>query len=149
MSLYDTDYLAWTRAQAEAVRSRSGNEIDWDNLAEEIDDLGKAVTGELKSRYIVLLSHLLKWIFQPERRSASWETTIEQQRLAIADHINDNPSLKSADHDIFLRAYRQARLKAARETKLDKRKFPDEAPFSPQQARDDDWWPSDGEAGPR
>lgn len=147
MSLYDTDYLAWTRTQAEAVRRRSANEVDWDNLAEEIDDLGKAVTGELKSRYIVLIAHLLKWMFQPERRGASWETTIEQQRIAIEDHMISNPSLKSSDADLFARAYRQARLKAARETKLDKRRFPEDPPFTAEQARDPEFWPGAAPAG--
>jgi hypothetical protein len=147
MSLYDTDYLAWTRAQAEAVRRRSTNEVDWENLAEEIDDLGKAVTGELKSRYIVLIAHLLKWMFQPAKRSVSWETTVKQQRIAIEEHVEANPSLKSSDADLFGRAYRQARLKAARETKLGERAFPETPPFTAEQARDPEFWPEAADRG--
>ncbi len=71
-STYEHDTYSWALAQAEALRRRSGNELDWDNLAEEIESLGKSQASELRSRYIVLLMHLLKWAFQPERRSRSF-----------------------------------------------------------------------------
>ena len=141
MSLYDSDYLAWANEQAALARSRSGNALDWDNVAEELEDLGKQVVSELRSRYVILLSHLLKWIYQPERRGRSWEGTIGEQRIAIALHMHQNPSLKSSDGATFKDAYRLARNRALKETKLPKATFPVEPPFTAEQARDEDWWP--------
>ena len=63
MTLYDRDFHAWANEQAALARSRSANELDWDKVAEELEDLGKWVKAELKSRYRVLLMHLLKWLY--------------------------------------------------------------------------------------
>jgi hypothetical protein len=63
MSLYDLDFHAWATQQARLARRRSGNELDWDNVAEELEGLGKQQRSELKSRYLVLLTHLLKDMF--------------------------------------------------------------------------------------
>jgi hypothetical protein len=141
MTLYESDFHAWALEQAALVRSRSANAVDWDHVAEELEDLGKAVRGELKSRYRVLLMHLLKWLHQPHLQSHSWRSTIEVQRAEIADHIADNPSLRASDAEVFASAYRLARLDAVRETGLPKQTFSEEPPFTPEQARDDDFWP--------
>lgn len=139
--LYDQDYWTWTKRQAEALRRRSGNELDWDRLAQELESLGASEERELRARFVVLLAHLLKWAHQPERRSRSWENTIANQRDEIADHLARNPGLKSAEEALFLRAYALARREASTETDMDVANFPEAPPFALAQAKDPAWMP--------
>ena len=74
-SLYERDFYAWTQDQAEKLRGRAHNDIDWENVAEEIESVGRSQKKEIRSRLAVLMQHLLKWHFQPERRSHSWQST--------------------------------------------------------------------------
>lgn len=143
MSLYDQDTFAWAMGQADAARRRSANEIDWDNVAEELESLGKQQKAELRSRYIVLITHLLKWIAQPERRGRSWTLSIAVQRREIQRHLAANPSLAHSHDDLFADAYETARLEAARQTGKSVARFPPEPPFNAEQARDPEWMPPD------
>lgn len=138
---YDADYYSWTREQADALKRRSANELDWDRLAEELNSLGTSEEKELGSRYVVLLTHLLKWIYQPERRSRSWRNTITTQRRALAKHLRRNPGLKSVEVDEYLDAYAEARLEASSETDLEVDVFPEATPFTMDQAKDEAWMP--------
>lgn len=89
--LYDRDFYAWSREQAELLRSGKLAEADIENIAEEIDSMGRTEKRELISRLTVLLLHLLTWRFQPGKRGPSWEASIANQRDDIADHLDDNP----------------------------------------------------------
>ncbi len=60
MSAYEADFHDWALAQADAIRRRSANEMDWDNIAEEVESLGRSQRGGLRSRLGVLVAHLLK-----------------------------------------------------------------------------------------
>jgi hypothetical protein len=80
-ALYKRDYYTWTGAQAEALRERKVSGLDLDNLADEVDDLGKAERHRLESYLESLLMHLLKWAYQPQRRSRSWANSIEEHRF--------------------------------------------------------------------
>lgn len=132
--LYERDFFAWTQDQADALRRRSVNELDWENLLEEVEGMGKQARSELRSHLILLLSHLLKWRFQAERRSRSWMFTILEQRREAERMVNDNPSLKPELPEILADAYKTARLRAARETRLTIKRFPKENPFTWDQA---------------
>lgn len=138
---YDEDYYTWTKTQADALRRRSANELDWDLLSQELEALGKTEERELRSRYRVLLAHLLKWIIRPERRSRSWENTIQTQRDEVSAHLADNPGLKSIEAEAFSSAFRNARRDASTETDLDLALFPEQPPFTMDQAKDDSFWP--------
>ncbi|MGZ8364551.1 MAG: DUF29 domain-containing protein [Caulobacteraceae bacterium] len=140
-AVYDTDFHAWAHEQADAVRRRSVNEIDWDNIAEELESLGKSQASQLHSRYVVLLSHLLKWVYQSGFAGASWEATIREQCRAIERLIRQNPSLKSLEAEVFSDAYTDACLRALGETGLPKGTFPAESPFTIEQANDSEFWP--------
>ncbi|MDX2233187.1 MAG: DUF29 domain-containing protein [Hyphomonadaceae bacterium] len=140
-STYDTDAYTWALAQADALRRRSSNELDWDNLAEEIESVGKSQAAELRSRYITLLMHLLKWAYQPERRSRSWESTIRRERLEIARHLDGNPGLKSRRDELLGSAYETARIDAVGETDLPSETFPETNPFTLAEVMDDGFWP--------
>lgn len=127
--LYEQDFLAWTRDQADALRRRSANELDWENLLEEVESLGKQQRSELRNHLIILLVHLLKWRLQPDRRSRSWALTIAEQRRESERMVVENPSLKPELDDLLESAYRIARLRAARQSRLSIKAFPDDNPF--------------------
>jgi hypothetical protein len=139
--LYDTDLHAWALREAEKLRARSGNTLDWDLVAEEIESVGKSESRELDSRATVLLAHLLKWMFQPSHRGASWEITIKRERLQISRHLARNPSLDARKLTALAEAYDVARLDAAQETGLPEALFPLEPPFPLEAALDPDFWP--------
>lgn len=116
--LYDQDYFAWTQDQADVLRRRSATEIDWDNLLDEVESLGRTQRRELHNRLVILLSHILKWERQPELRSRSWSVTIATQQKQIADLMEESPSLKSALPETYPKAYADARDYASLETRI-------------------------------
>jgi hypothetical protein len=127
LNRYEQDFYAWTQEQTLLLRAGQRQLIDIQNLAEEVEDMGRAEKRELESRLEVLLMHLLKWQFQPSLRSRSWQLTIKEQRLRLQRHLKQNPSLKSAIPDLFADVYQLAVLAAERETSLDI--FPDVCPY--------------------
>lgn len=116
--LYDRDFYAWTQEQADAIRRRSVNELDWENLFEEIESLGKSQRRELESRLKVLLVHLLKWDVQISYRCGSWARTIREQRRQVDLHLGENPSLRATLDETFAHALRSAIVAAVVETGL-------------------------------
>jgi N-acetylglutamate synthase-like GNAT family acetyltransferase len=65
VTLYKTDFYAWTQRQAELLRQEEFTEVDWHNLVEEIESLGRNLQNELRSRLDLLIMHLLRWQWQP------------------------------------------------------------------------------------
>jgi hypothetical protein len=116
--LYDQDFFAWTQEQADALKRRSANALDWENLLEEVEDLGRSERRELRSRLIVLITHVLKWEFQPEQRSRSWMATIRIQQRELQNLLGESPSLRATLDQIWTKAYEDARELAAIETAL-------------------------------
>src|SRR5579864_8782072 len=74
--LYNRDFYAWSRQQAELLRAGKLAQADIEHIAEEIDSMGRTEKRELISRLSVLLLHLLKWRYQPDKRGPSWEASI-------------------------------------------------------------------------
>jgi hypothetical protein len=139
--LYEQDFYAWANEQAGLLRAGKLTQADIEHIAEEIESMGKTEKRELANRLTVLLSHLLKWQHQPDRRGASWEVSIINQRLDIAIHLQDNPSLKSRLPEAIAEAYRKARGEAYAETGLPKETFPDVCPWSFDQMMNENFWP--------
>ena len=81
--LYETDFYTWTVEQAQFLRDGAWDSLDIQNLAEEIETLGKQDRRELRNGLRVLIGHLLKWEYQPGKRSRSWSNTIYEQRYQI------------------------------------------------------------------
>ena len=144
MGAYDIDLHAWALAQADAIRRRAANEIDWENVAEELESLGRSARNRLQSHFGVLQAHLLKWQFQPDnRRSRSWWATIVEQRSQIARLVKQNPSLRPVMADEFEAAYPGALVWAVQETQVRiEQDYPDAPPFTVAQALDPAWPPS-------
>lgn len=127
---YETDVAAWASEQAQLIRAGRFDLVDREHLAEEIEDVGKSEQRELASRMAVLLAHLLKWQYQPERRGASWEKTIHAQRMEIAYGLDETPSLKpKLDEARWLNVvWAKAVARAMLETNLDC--FPNDCPWA-------------------
>jgi hypothetical protein len=138
---YDTDFYAWANEQASLLRSGKLTQADIPHIAEEIESMGRTEKRELVNRLAVLLAHLLKWRFQPNLRSRSWNLTIIEQRDDVADHMADNPSLKAKLNEAMTAAYRKAVIAAAKETAFDRKDFPSSCPWSFEQAMDAEFWP--------
>jgi len=123
---YSADIAAWAVQQAGFLRqradaSRSGhadNALDWANLAEEIEDVGISQKREVRSRLRVICQHLLKWEYQPEHRSRSWQATIRTQRREVASVLEDSPSLRPYAAAELDEAFAAAREDAEAETGL-------------------------------
>jgi len=98
---YEQDLFAWANDQAVRLRDTRPKGIDWENLAEEIESVGRSQKAEIRNRLRVLLIHLLKWQHQPKRRSASWQSTIGEQRISIEGVIEDSPSLRRYPSEIL------------------------------------------------
>jgi hypothetical protein len=127
---YERDFYSWLLEQARHIREGRWNLVDRDNVAEEIESLGREQFNKLASALRVLLLHMLKWDHQPDLRSRSWTVSIANQRIEIEDVLEDNPGLRPRIPEAITRAYRQARLLAAKETGLDKDAFPAECRYS-------------------
>lgn len=123
--LYETDFYQWLIQTANQLKERQFEKIDWENLIEEIESMGRSEKRELASRLVILLSHILKWIYQPRKRSESWISTISEQQIQIQNLLQDSPSLNNYCKEIFESCYQKARKKASVETKLDLSVFPE------------------------
>lgn len=143
-SLYEKDFLAWTDLTANLIRNRQFEQVDWDNVIEEIEALGRSERDKLVSSLKVLIAHLLKWQFQPERRSKSWENTIFRERANIAEYLEDTPSLQQfLSFEWMAKAYNRGKRIAIQETELDEGLFPEDCPYSLEQTLDFEFSPSD------
>jgi hypothetical protein len=141
MGAYDKDFYGWAIEQAALLREGRLGEIDVAHVAEEIEDLGRGEKRELTSRLTVLLSHLLKWQLQPDRRGRSWRLTIAEQRDSVLDHLDDNPSLRGQLPEILARAWRAGLRGVQSETDLDLDAFPRANPWTIEQILDEEFFP--------
>ncbi len=130
MTLYESDFREWAEQEAGKLRSGRLEALDFVNLAEEIESLGKREQSTLVNRLIVLLVHQLKHDYQPQRRGRSWELTMAEQRSKIQRLLKQSPSLKPFLPEGLTDAYETARISAARQTELDLARFPEECPYS-------------------
>lgn len=77
--LYETDYLKWIETTVKKLQVQDYSNIDWENLIEEIEDMGRSERRSLKSNLIVVLAHLLKWQYQIQFLSGSWSSIVEHR----------------------------------------------------------------------
>jgi ribosomal protein L29 len=129
IALYEKDLNLWVEQTVQLLHQRRFDELDVENLIDEIESIGKRDKRELRSRLIVLLTHLLKYQYQPEQRSKSWLNTIREQRRQIALLLTDSPSLKPYLDEVLAECYANSRMDAADETDLPLDTFPVDCPF--------------------
>jgi hypothetical protein len=143
--LYDTDFLHWTEHQAALLRRRAAGDLandqglDWLNLAEEIESVGASQKREARSRLMLICRHLLKWKYQPELQSRSWQATLYVQRRDLLRLFEDSPSLQPFAEQVLPASFADGRQAAERETGL--LHLPDVCPWSLDQVVSVDFLP--------
>lgn len=142
-NLYETDFYAWIQEQAKLLRHQQWNQLDLPNLIEEIESLGKQQRAELRNRLKVLIGHLLKWEYQPERRSRSWLMTIRVQRRDTQELLEENPSLKPYLEEALQKIYESGRDLAVGETNLPLKTFPENCPYTLDEIFRDGFYPGE------
>ena len=139
---YETDFHAWAMHNARLLREGQLVKIDAEHIAEELEGMSASERRELLHRLQVLLAHLLKYQYQPERRGKSWLLTISHQRTAIERLLEQSPSLKALLHaETLTRVYGKAVRDTVLETDLERHLFPVECPYRLEQILDEDWLP--------
>ena len=126
---YEADFSAWLHEQAELIRSGQVVDLDAKNIAEELEGMARSEFRSLISALKILMLHLLKWDHQPERRSASWMSSINEQRDQIELILDDNPSFRPRLTEAVEKAYRLAKRNAAQETSKTLAAFPPVCPY--------------------
>lgn len=141
-TLYEVDYLNWIKTTVTQLKNQAYQEVDWQNLIEEIEDMGRSERRALESNLIVVLLHLLKWQYQPERRTGSWESSLIEHRRRIRKALAESPSLKPYFARILTESYQQAVKQAKAETGLPQERFPTQCPYDSSAILDDNFLPS-------
>ncbi|WP_407682410.1 DUF29 domain-containing protein [Pseudocalidococcus azoricus] len=125
--LYESDFSLWAETMADLLDQGRFTDLDIENLVEEVRDLSKRERDRLLSSLRLIVHHLLKWDYQPQRGSRSWQLTIQRERNNIRFYLKDSPSLKRYLTDEWvMEVYDNARLDALKETNLD---FPKDCPY--------------------
>lgn len=124
-ALYERDETAWLEAMSMLAASGRCAEMDYPHLSEYLADMAKRDRREVFSRLVVLLSHLLKWEFQPAGRSGSWRGTIREQRRELRQLV-ESGTLRNHAEAVLADAYAEARRQAADEADLNPDDFPAE-----------------------
>jgi hypothetical protein len=139
--LYERDLNLWLQGTVESLTDGRYIELDIPNLIEEIEAMGRSERSALKSNLVVILLHLLKWKYQPTKRTNSWELSIIEHRRRLRDIFENSPSLKRYFEECFQQCYGDARRQARIETQLAIASFPDSSPFTTAQCLDEDFLP--------
>lgn len=140
-NLYEQDFYLWIEITAKKLKAGKFTEIDLENLIEEIESMGRSEKRALESNLVVLLMHLLKYKYQPEKRSKSWLSTIFEHRRRLNKQFQDSPSLKKYFLETFAECYQDARQQASIETGLELDIFPLESPFNTDECLNPDFLP--------
>lgn len=127
--LYDTDYCLWIQDTVEKLKHHNYDQVDWTNLIDEIEAMGRSERQSLESNLVVVLLHLLKWQYQPDRRSTSWRLSIEEHRRRIRRLLKNSPSLKRYLEEVFEECYEDAVKQANIETGISIEVFSNECPY--------------------
>ena len=123
-TLYDRDFHAWANEKARLLREGPLSEADTLNISEVFESMGRGEKRERVSRLTALLLHLLNWQFQPSHRRRPWRLSIANAREQLADHLDENLSLKS-------------QIDAAKETGVSVTTFPAACPWGFEQEMDE------------
>ncbi|ELS33981.1 MULTISPECIES: DUF29 domain-containing protein [Pseudanabaena] len=140
-ALYECDFNLWVEATAQLLREGRLADLDVGNLIEEVESMGNSDKHALSSDLVVVLLHLLKWQYQPNKRTRSWEKSIAEHRRRIRKIFKSSPSLRNYFQQIFDECYLDARKQAKIETRLLLEHFPVNSPFTSQQVLDEDFLP--------
>jgi hypothetical protein len=142
-NLYDRDYHLWLLCTAQLIKEGKFSEVDAANLVEEIEDMGRNEQRSVESNLVVVLLHLLKYKYQPEKRTNSWKASIREHRRRLRKAFSDSPSLKRHFEEVFDECYQDGREQAVDETGLAIDTFPSVSPFTASETLNPDYLPED------
>jgi len=141
-TLYDTDFVEWTARTAELLRDGRFEDVDLENLAEEVEDLGKSDRKAVRSQMIRMLMHLIKYRIQPQHAGASWRSSVVDARREILLTLEDSPSLRRHLSENLQKLYREGVRDALDETGLSEKKkqlgIPESCPWTLSELLDGD-----------
>ena len=144
--LYDSDYYAWIQGQVTALREHRVEEIDWANVAEEIEDLGKSEKRSIESRIARVVEHLLKLAYAPAHMRSlnrrGWELSIREARRQIRRRLSESPSLRRKTREVFPHGYEGGRNAALNALNLPDSALPETSPWTVEQVLDDGFVPN-------
>jgi Domain of unknown function DUF29 len=143
--LYEQDVYAWAQTTAALIRAGKWHEVDTASVAEEVESVGASQYAAVSSAIYQILVHLLKWCYQPQRRSQSWQSSLVEHRNRVPRRLRRMPSLAREIPTMILEEYPAACRKASIQTGLPLATFPAVCPWIPEQVLDVDFWP-DGDA---
>ena len=143
LPIYDRDYYLWLQHTIELIKEGKFDEVDTVNLIEEIKDMGRSEQRSIESNLVVVLLHLLKYKYQPHKRTNSWKSSIREHRRRISKAFKASPSLKNYFESVFDECYQDSREQAADETGFALSTFPSECPFSISQVLNSNYLPED------
>jgi len=129
-TLYETDFNLWLEETALLIKEGKLDRLDIENLLEEIEGMSRGEKDAVESNLIRVLQHLLKWKYQPQKRSPSWAYTIIEHSRRLNKAFKNSPSLNRHFNDVFDECYAAACQAASVETQLPLVTFPQSCPFS-------------------
>ena len=137
--LYETDYNQWVNETVQQLRERQFDGIDWDNLIEEIEDMGKSQKRALESFLTRLVEHLLKlsyWESENEINGNHWKSEIVNFRYQVHKRLKESPSLRPELESIYTEIFPVAIKSVSQLFPL-----PIDAYVSLEKTLDNDWFP--------
>ena len=138
---YEEDLVGWMERQIELLRMRKFDQLDLENLLGELEGMVRSERRALRSRLEVVTLHLLKYQFQPARRSRSWLATLGEQRRKVCLMLEDSPSLRPALGDYLEAGYPSVVKRASAQTGLPPSACPADCPYTVRQVLDEDFLP--------
>jgi hypothetical protein len=139
--LHKIDEIEWIYENMRLIREGKIEDVDWKNIYEKLDFMASSEKRDVFCRMSVLILHLLKWIFQKEKRSNSWVVTIKVQRDELGDSFEGSKILLEHGLENFNKVYKISREFASDNMDLPLKNFPEEPPFTFDQALDKNYLP--------
>ncbi|MEO1401135.1 MAG: DUF29 domain-containing protein [Cyanobacteria bacterium J06635_1] len=140
---YEQDYVLWLDTTAALLRQGNLAAIDLENLLEELESMGRSEKRALESNLVVVLQHLLKYKYQPDKRTKSWLLSIAEHRRRLRNDLEASPSLKRYLNSVFEKCYRDACKQASIETEQPLSVFPEASLFTADETLDEDCLPGE------
>jgi hypothetical protein len=144
--LYAEDIYAWARTTAALIRAGKWDEVDAALVAEEVEDVAASTYRAVSSAVYQILVHLLKWRYQPRRRSRSWQVSLVEHRNRVPRGVRQMRSLATQIPAMIEAEYPAACHKASVQTGLPLTTFPETCPWTEPQVLSQDFYP-DASAG--